>query len=83
MSTLAQAVPSKAPTSRPGLWSRVQTHLAQLNAAHDRQTRFAHLNGSEARDTGLPPEVLLAEPAHADALPFFLQSGFGRDQETR
>lgn len=79
MPALAHTLPTQTCPSRPGLWARVQTHLARLGAAHDRQARFAHLNGSEARDTGLPPEVFLAEPAHDPALPFFLQSGFGRD----
>lgn len=82
MSRLAQAVAihvvSQSLSPRLGLWTRLGRHLRALTAAHARQARFAHLDGSEARDTGLPPEDFMGEANHDPALPFFLQSGFDR-----
>jgi hypothetical protein len=62
-----------------GLGARVRRHLAGLDAAHARQARFAGLNGTESRDTGMSPQDLLCQTAYDPALPFFLQAGFGRD----
>ena len=67
-------------TPRPRLLLRLQNHLHRLTAAYARQARFSGLDPSVPHDTGLPPEVVLGEPAYDPALPFFLQSGFqGRD----
>ncbi len=76
MTTVSQAI--TPPLPRPGFWQRLQNHLHHLTDAHARQARFAGLDASVPRDTGLPPEVVLGQPAYDTALPFFLQSGFDR-----
>ena len=62
-------------TPRPRLLVRLQNHLHRLTAAFARRARFSGLDASVPRDTGLPPEAVLGEPAYERALPFFLQSG--------
>ena len=76
MNTVSQAI--LQPLPRPGLWQRLQNHLHNLTAAHARQARFNGLDASVPRDTGLPPEMVLGQPAYDAALPFFLQSRFDR-----
>lgn len=76
MTTLAQTITPKAP--RPGLMVCLQDHLRRLTTAYARQARFASLDAHASKDTGLPPEAILAEPAHDPALPFFLQASFDR-----
>lgn len=55
------------------LMSRLQRHRAAIEAAHDRQARFATLTEQDHRDLGVPYEVFMGERASDPALPFFLQ----------
>lgn len=57
------------------LISRLQRHGAAIEAAHDRQARFAALTEQDHRDLGVPFEVFMGERAYDPALPFFLQRG--------
>lgn len=52
---------------------RIRRHLAAVDAAHDRHSRFAALKDEDHRDLGLPHEAILGEPAQDPALPFFMQ----------
>ena len=76
MSSLTQAVQRQA--TSPTLWVRLRAHLTETGAAHAKQARFGALSRHDARDVGLSPEDILAEQAYDPALPFFFQSGFGR-----
>lgn len=64
--------------SRPGLIDRLRRHFARTEAALDGQSRRAALQVETLRDTGLTPDDLTGAPSHNPALPFFMQSGFGR-----
>ena len=61
---------------RPRIWSRIQCHVARINAAHARQARLSRLTGTETRDLGLPSEDIMGESPYAPDLPFFFQAGF-------
>lgn len=74
MSRTALARPAAQPVAPlTSLLARLRRHLAALDAAHDRQARFASLKDEDSRDLGLPHEAILGEPAQDQALPFFLQ----------
>lgn len=83
MSQMAHAaashVASTALTQNLGLWARIKSHCARINAAHARQARFSPQMAEISRDIGCPVEVLLGESAFDPALPFFFQHNFGRD----
>jgi len=75
--TAMHAVP-RAP-QRPGLIDRLRRHFACTEAALDGQARRSALLAETQSDTGLSPDDLTGAPSHDPALPFFMQSGFGRN----
>ena len=72
-------IPALAP--RRGLLARIKASLAKTRAAHDAVRRIAALPAGACRDAGLGAEDLLGLPLQQDALPFFLQPGFGQHRE--
>ncbi|CAN1570751.1 hypothetical protein MCELHM10_03200 [Paracoccaceae bacterium] len=74
--TAMHAVP-RAP-QRPGLIDRLRRHFAATETALAGQARRSAITGDMLSDTRLAPEDLAGAPSHDPALPFFLQSGFGR-----
>ena len=64
--------------SRPGLIDRLRRHFARTEAALDGQSRRAAIQAETLRDTRLTPDDLTGASSHDPALPFFMQSGFGR-----
>ena len=82
MTRLAQTAPfhaaSAAQTARPSLIARLRRSFARTFAAMEGQARRAAITKDTLRDTRLSPEDLSGAPTHDPALPFFLQSGFGR-----
>lgn len=70
------AVP-RAP-QRPGLIDRLRRHFAATETALEGQARLTTIQAETLRDTRLAPEDLTGAPSHDPALPFFMQSGFGR-----
>jgi hypothetical protein len=73
-------VPYLNRSSGPGLFSRIRRHFAQTAAAMEGQARRAALKPDMLCDSGLSPEDLTDAPSHDPALPFFMQSHFGRDR---
>lgn len=63
---------------RLGLIARLRRHLARTEAALQAQASRTALSEDMLRDTRLCPEDLTGAPSHDPALPYFLQSGFGR-----
>lgn len=81
MSRLAHAAAFQAAapsSSDPGFLARLRRHLARLEAAMAGQVRLSAIPPETPGDTGLSAEDLTGVPSHDPALPFFLQSGFGR-----
>ena len=63
---------------RGGVLARIKASLARTHAAQDAVRQIAALPAEASRDTGLGAEELLGLRQRQDALPFFLQPGFGR-----
>lgn len=79
MTHLAQAtVCHTLPRSRPSLIDRLRRHFARTKAALDGQARRSALLAETLSDTKMSPDDLTGAPSHDPALPFFMQSGFGR-----
>ena len=81
MTHLAPAAAIHAVTltrSRPGLIDRLRRHFARTDAALDGQSRRSALRAETLSDTGMSPDDLTGAPSFDLALPFFMQSGFGR-----
>ena len=64
--------------ARPSLITRLLRSLTRTTAAMEGQARLTAIGKDTLRDTRLSPEDLSGAPTHDPALPFFLQSGFGR-----
>jgi hypothetical protein len=69
---------AQIPSPRPGIWSRIQGHVARINAAHAHQARLSRLTGAEILDLALPVEDIMGVTPYAPDLPFFFQPGFQR-----
>jgi hypothetical protein len=82
MTRFAHTAPFQAATagrsSHLGLIARLRRILARSRAAMEGQARLTALADDTLRDTRLSPQDLTGAPSHDPALPFFLQSGFGR-----
>ena len=82
MTRLAQTAPfhaaSAAQTARPSLIARLRPSFGKTRAAMEGQARLTAITKDTLRDTRLSPEDLTGAKSHDPALPFFLQSGFGR-----
>ncbi|MCY1125658.1 hypothetical protein OU426_02225 [Frigidibacter sp. RF13] len=63
---------------RPGLIHRLRRSFARTTAAMEGQARLSAVAIETLRDTRLSPEELTGALTYDPALPFFLQSGFGR-----
>lgn len=59
----------------------LRRHLARRAHALSLQTRLSNLPTDALRDTHLSPEALTGAPSYDPALPFFLQSRFGRQKD--
>ena len=66
------------PRLRPSLIDRLRRHFARTETALDGQVRRSALLAETLSDTGMSPDDLTGAPSHDPALPFFMQSGFGR-----
>ena len=64
---------------RSGLIDRLRRAFAKTGAAMEGQARLSAINDETLRDIRLSAETLTGEASHDPALPFFLQSGFGRN----
>ncbi|MGQ0610423.1 MAG: hypothetical protein ACT4N9_04875 [Paracoccaceae bacterium] len=77
------ALPAFAP--RAGLVAALRLalhqHLARIRAGHEASARLSGIADETLRDTRASAEALTGESAHQEALPFFLQPGFGRRQD--
>lgn len=83
MTRLAQPTAIHAMTTAlpgPGWIDRLRRHVARLDAAMACQSRLSSLQAETLRDTGLSAEDLTGTPSHDPALPFFMQSRFGRSE---
>ena len=82
MTRIAQTAPFHALTvgqsPRPSLIQRLRRSFARTAAALEGQARLTAVTDETLRDTGLSAETLTGEATYDPALPFFLQSGFGR-----
>lgn len=56
-------------------------HLGGVLAGHEANVRLSGISAEVLRDTRASAEALTGECAHQEALPFFLQAGFGRRQD--
>lgn len=65
-------------SSVPGFMQRLRRHFARAEAAMVGQSRLAAIQPETLADTGLSAADLTGTLTHDPALPFFLQSGFGR-----
>lgn len=61
-----------------GLLSRISRHFLRTRDGFDASARLSAIRPDTLRDTRLSAEALTGESAHQEALPFFLQAGFGR-----
>ena len=76
-------MPSLTETTRhhdfgPRFWAKLRAQFIRIDAAHTRQAQLADLSQEASHDTGLSLEDLVGARAYEPALPFFLQSGFGK-----
>lgn len=82
MTHLAPTAPfhaaNAAQATQPSLLTRLRRSFARTFAAMEGQARRTALDTETLRDTRLSAEDLTGAPSHDPALPFFLQSGFGR-----
>ena len=82
MTRLAQTAPFHSLTAgqspRPSLIQRLRRSFARTGAAMKAQARLTAIGEEALRDTRLSPEDLTSAATYDPALPFFLQSGFGR-----
>lgn len=82
MTPLAPTAPFQAATAdwpaRPSLIIRILRSIGRTTTAMEGQARRTALTEETLRDTRLSPEDLTGATSHDPALPFFLQSGFGR-----
>lgn len=82
MTRFAQTAPFHSLTvgksPRPSLIARLRRSFARTAAALDGQARLNAVTDETLRDTRLSPEDLTGAASYDPALPFFLQSGFGR-----
>jgi hypothetical protein len=82
MSNLAERVALQNAIGSPArvlhLVDRLCRDFGRINVAMDGQTRLSAVRPETLRDTGRSPDDLTGVPTHDPALPFFLQSGFGR-----
>ncbi|MDP3195788.1 hypothetical protein [Tabrizicola sp.] len=60
------------------LVTHLRRRVAHTEAAMERQSRLAAIQPDTVGDTGLAPEDLTGVATYDPALPFFMQSGFGR-----
>ena len=84
MTRLAQTTVIPAVTialSGPGWIERLRRHVVRVNASMACQSRLSSLQAETLRDTGLSPEDLTGAPSYDPALPFFMQSRFGRSDK--
>lgn len=70
------ALPRLLPAN--GLLSRIRRHFLRTRDGFDASARLSAIRPDTLRDTHLSAEALTGESAHQEALPFFLQAGFGR-----
>lgn len=63
---------------RPSLISRLRRFFGETETAMAAQARLTAITDETQRDTWLSPEDLTGAASYDPALPFFLQSGFGR-----
>lgn len=82
MSRLVAAI-SALPAHEPhaSLIARLRHHLGGVLAGHEANVRLSGISAEVLRDTRASAEALTGECAHQEALPFFLQAGFGRRQD--
>ncbi|MBL9051488.1 MAG: hypothetical protein JNK19_15365 [Tabrizicola sp.] len=80
MNDLASAVmhATPLPSSGEGFIERLRRRFARVEAAMAGQSRLAAIRPETESDTGLSAEELTGATSYDPALPFFLQSGFGR-----
>lgn len=76
MPVLTQASP--LPATPAALWMRLRAQFARVTPSHAQPTRPANLFADDANDTVLSLEDFRGVQAYDPALPFFLQSSFGR-----
>lgn len=76
LATALPALPAVSP--RLGLLAKLSRHLARVGAGYAASARLSGISAEVLRDTRAPAETLTGESAHQEALPFFLQAGFGR-----
>lgn len=62
----------------PDFADRIRRLAACTAAALQDQSRLTAIRPETLRDTGLSADDLTGVPSYDPALPFFLQSGFGR-----
>lgn len=65
-------------SSGPSVMQRLRRHFARVEAAMASQSRLSEILPETLSDTGLSAEALTGVPSHDPDLPFFYQSGFGR-----
>lgn len=56
----------------------MQAHVAGISDAHARRAQFSSLPHEAVSDVAIPAEDILSAGSYSEALPFFMQSGFGR-----
>ena len=82
MTRLALSAPFHSLTAgqspRPSLITRLRRFFGRTETALAAQARLTALKDETLCDTRLSPEDLTGAPSYDPALPFFLQSGFGR-----
>lgn len=61
-----------------GVLRAAQLRLGAAARAHDRRRASEGVGADTMPDTGVAPETASGLPAWQAALPFFMQSGFGR-----
>jgi hypothetical protein len=66
----------------PGWLSHLKAHLSRAHAAteqaHNQRRMYDHHPDAAFHDAGLSRDDAMAIGSHQTALPFFLQSGFGK-----